>query len=1018
MTILIRQDSMKSRSVPMSHLGGATRSVLLLAFSAIALARAALAQTDVTTGRISGYVRDAGGIPLAGAAVTGRNQATGHAVAATSGRDGFYQLVDLPTGTYSVTASLGGFAIQTLSGIRLILGSSPSVDLVLGISTVSERVIVTSTIPTVEATSTTVSTTIQAEQLENIPVSGRDFKSFALLTPMTRIESERGTLSIGGERGVNTSINVDGMDFNNPFFGGSAAHAEGRAPLSLSLESIQEMTVMTNGASVEFGRSGGGFLNVVTRSGTNAVHGSGFFYFQPQALVADFANGKPPNDQERKQFGGSLAGPLAKDRLFLFGSFERNLQDITIPINPSALDPAIFARYPVLASPPEYVQTRDGRVAFGRLDWQLTNSQRLMARANYADYDGVNGTNSTPNNTLQHNGIEGMKSLQVLANSSGQFGASLVNDLNFNYHNEDTPRADKGLNLPEIQVSTTALYGEVGFLPTVSTVRRYEASDTLTYLLKNHAAKVGFDYNDTSISQIFKSAWRGVFQFNSTADLLAGKYFRYSQFGGLGGLTADQAGLTSFAQREYAGFLQDQWFVNAKLTVTLGVRYEYLDNPNAPVLNPSAALPSGQFLLNGRIPDVRNQWSPRIGVSFSPDPRTALRITAGRYWSRTPGLLFSQLYSRNGLQGVLYSSGTNNAGQDPTDPRCRVGETSCYDPLAPPWGAAFDPVGVARVNLSSIPSGAPGLPVFVIDPDFTNPHTDRLTFSMEREVIRGVSAQLELTWAKGYDLQRLTDANRAYDGTVSANGQPNYYGPTARPNPFYSTITESKSDARAEYRALVFQASRRFTENFGASVSVTYSRDKDSDSNERNFNGIQAEDFNNLNGSYSWSNRDQRWRAAANAVWQSPFWGLGVAGAIRFNTGSPYTGLAGSDFNNDGQSGTDRPTLGCVPVGTGTAIDCSNGQHLDRNSFRQPSFYTVDLRLMKAIAVGPGALILALDCFNCTNTGNKFVTSTTYGRVPSRTPGGPVIETSNAGFGNANNPGTPFTGQVSVRYDF
>ncbi|HMF07636.1 MAG TPA: carboxypeptidase regulatory-like domain-containing protein, partial [Thermoanaerobaculia bacterium] len=320
---------MKSSPLAPMRLGGVTTGI---AFSVFALVFAnappeiGLAQTDVTTGRITGYVRANGGSPLSGAAVTGRNPATGHAVAATSGADGFYQLIDLPGGTYSVTASLAGFAARTRSGVRLILGSSPSVDFVLEISTVSEHVSVTSAIPTVEPTNTTVSTTIEAEQIRNLPASGRDFKSFALLTPMTRIESERGTLSIGGERGINTSINVDGMDFNNPFFGGSAAHAEGRAPLSLSLESIQEMTVITNGASVEFGRSGGGFVNVVTRSGTNTVHGSGFFYFQPQAFVADFANGQSPNDQERKQFGGSLAGPLAKDRLFLFGSFERNLQ--------------------------------------------------------------------------------------------------------------------------------------------------------------------------------------------------------------------------------------------------------------------------------------------------------------------------------------------------------------------------------------------------------------------------------------------------------------------------------------------------------------------------------------------------------------------------------------------------------------------------------------------------------------------------------------------------------------------
>ena len=990
----------------------------LAAVIALGLVPAAVAQTDVTTARINGVVRDIDGGALPGATVEAKNLETGFSARAVSQRDGAYQIVNLPVGRYQVTASLSGFKTGSRE-IRLDLGTAPTIEFKLPLANVQESITVSSQAPIVEVTNTAVSTTIQTEQLKNLPVTGRDFKNLVLLTPESRIESERGTLSISGERGINTNVTVDGVDFNNPFFGGTVGGAEGRAPLSLSEESIKEFTVITNGASVEFGRSGGGFVNVITKSGTNDLHGSGFFYWQPKTLTAKFANGKDPADQDKKQYGGSLGGPLLKDRLFFFGSYDRQDQNVTIPISTSVLNQAIFDRYPVLASPDNYVQTRNGWVVFGRMDFQAASAHRLMARVNYAKYNGDNGTNSSPNDTVPHNGVEGMKSLQFVGNYSAQFSSSILNDVNVNYNKEDTPRADKGLNLPEIQVGT-ARYGEVSFLPITSTVKRTEFADTLTYLVSSHVVKLGGDYNDTSVTQDFKGNWRGVFVFNNVADLLAGKYFQYRQFGGLGGLTADQAGTVDFGQKEYAGFLQDQWFINPNLTVTVGVRYEFLNNPNKPVLDPAARQSNGQFPLTGTIPDVKNQWSPRLSVSYAPDPATAVRFTAGRYWSRTPALLWSQLFSSNGLRGVQYTSRTNNAGLDPTDPNCRVGTTSCYDPLAPPWGAGFTPVGVERVNLSSLQPGIAGLPVFTVDPNFTNPHTDRLTFGVERELVRDITTEVNFTYAKGYHLERLTDANRAYDGTISVNGTPHYS--STRPNPFYSTITQYESDAHAKYMAIAFNAGKRFTNNFSVSANVTWSEDKDEDSNERNFSGIQAEDFNDLATSYSWSNRDQRWRASLNGVWQTPWWGILFAGSARISTGSTYTGRSNFDFNNDGQSSTDRPTLGCTPInGSATNYDCSNGVHIGRNTFRQPSSYFVDVRLQKAFHIGPGDFSLAVDCFNCTNTGNKFVTQTTFGRVPGPTVGAttvPNTSTPNLDFGNANNPGTPRTLQVSARFDF
>jgi len=759
--------------------------------------------------------------------------------------------------------------------------------------------------------------------------------------------------------------------------------AEGRAPLSISQESIKEFSVITSGASVEFGRSGGGFVNVITKNGTNALHGSGFYYDQPQSLISDFANGQKPADQKKEQYGASLGGPIWKDRLFYFVSYDKQNRDVTIPISPNVLDPDIFARYPQLASGPQYVQTQDGSVLFGRLDAQLADGQRLLLRANRAKYTGVNGTNSTPSVSGTYNGVEGLDSKSIVGSYSGVFGPNFLNDLNLNYVHEDTPREDKGLNLPSIFLGS-ASYGEVSFLPITSTTRRKAAGDTLTYLHGDHVIKGGGEYNDTGIDQVFRGNWRGVFVFNNKADLLAGRWFEYRQFGGLNGLSSSEAGRANFGQKETAAFLQDQWFVRPNLTVTAGLRWEGLNNPDDPVLNPADRNPNGSFKLNAHIPDSNNQLSPRLSVSWAPDPKTAVRGSIGRYWSRTPAILFAQLLTSNGLRATQYivDATTDSTGKVIGPPT---------NPLAPGWGAGFVVNGVERIDFTKV-SAVPQPGVFAIDPNFKDPYTDRVTLGAEREIFARTTLSVDLVYAQSKQLERLTDINKVYDGTTAANGLPHYA--RSRPDPFYGRITTLVSDARSKYQAVTATLTRRFADRFSLYGAVTYAVDKDNDSNERNFSGIQAEDFNNLDLNYGYSNRDQRWKAIVNGVWDTPWWGIGLSGVLRFTTGSPYTATTNVDVNGDGISTTDRPTV--------------DGAHFARNSFRQPSFYSLDLRISKSFNLGPGQLSPFIECFNCTNAANLFVTNTTWG--PLQTPA--------ASFGKDTGQGTPRTFQVALRYDF
>ncbi len=983
------------RKVEVFHRGWV--AVMLAAAMAVGFAGVAAAQTDVTTTRIAGVVKDTAGAPLPGALVEAKNNDTGFSVRAVADTDGFYRLLNLPTGSYTVAASLAGFVTAEKRDLRLVLNQAPTVDFTMGLARVTEAITVTADVPLVEVTRTAASLTMQTEQIKQLPISGRNFTNLILAVPESTTQNERNYISLSGQRGINTSIVIDGVDDNNPFFGGAMGQAENRAPLQISQESIKEFSVITNGASVEMGRSGGGFINVITKSGTNDLNGSVFYYNQPQSMLANRADGSSLPDQKKQQYGFSLGGPFVKDKLFYFVSYDQQKQTVNFPILATGYDPAVAAKYPYFASATTFDQTQNGRVGFGRMDYQASNSQRLSGRVNYADYLGDNGTSTASYNATGHNGTEHMWTRSYVASYSGVFAENWLNDANAEWVIEDTPREAKNNQYPEIQVfSGGADFGGVSFLPISPTqVQRKSLSDTVSYVLRDHVFKAGFEYNDTSVNQIFKGNWRGVYIFPNQAAFLAGQWTQYRQFGGLHGLTADQAGQVQFGQKELALYLQDQWYVAPQVTASLGLRWENLNNPDDPVLNPNSINANGSYNLNGQIPDTKNQWSPRFGVTWSPTTKVVLRLSAGRFWSRTPALLFSQLYSSNGLRGTQYNISTS-AGVAPTDP------------LAPGWGATFDPTILAPIDFSHVPNPT-GLGVFSIAQNFENPYTDRITLGWDQEILKDTALSLSFTYAKTSQLERLTDLNLQYatnpDGSIKVspvNGQPLYTGTSAslRPDHFYTSIRTYVSDAQSKYDALVMTLHRRFSERLFGFLGVTYSIDKDNDSNERNYSGPTAEDQYNIDKNYSYSNRDQRWKMGLNGVWNTPWWGMSLAGVYYYNTGSPFTPYTTSDSNKDGNF-TDRPTIA--------------GVHFKRNSFRYPDSSGINLRVQKAIDVGPGKIAVIVECFNCSNNANRAITNTTWGDAQTADPG----SATRAPFGVANQP-TSFVRafQLALRYDF
>jgi hypothetical protein len=268
-----------------------------------------------------------------------------------------------------------------------------------------------------------------------------------------------------------------------------------------------------------------------------------------------------------------------------------------------------------------------------------------------------------------------------------------------------------------------------------------------------------------------------------------------------------------------------------------------------------------------------------------------------------------------------------------------------------------------------------------------------------------LSLGLDLTWAEGHQLQRLTDINRILDGTTSANGLPHYNagpaGPTTRRFGAYNRIITDLSDGEAEYKAATLTMQRRYADNYSFYAAVTWSEDRDHDSNERNFAGIQAEDFNNLELNWGPSNRDQEWKVILNGVWDTPLWGIGLSGSFQYYTGQPFNPTTNVDFNGDSNF-TDRPTV--------------NGVHFGRNSQRQPDLYTMALRLSKSFDIGPGDIAVFAECFNCTDHTNPTITANNQIWGPGQNPL-PTFGDENALF-QTSGAFAPRTIQLGLRFDF
>lgn len=942
-------------------------------------ATSALAQAEATTGVVEGTVDDQSGSVIPGATVTLAQTETGFERVVISDDAGRFRARLLPVGIYLMKVEQTGFKTFE-QNFRLTVGSVYTVRVTLQIGDISETVTVMAGVD-IDTSSSLTQNAVGEKAIDDLPINGRDFQSFVYLTPGT-VGAGRNTVSISGGKGIETNFNIDGVDRNNPFFGGQSGGD--RPPFTFSQEAVREFVVLKDGYSAEFGRASAGIVNVVTKSGTNDWHGGIFYLFQDGSFINDTITRRVASDgsvtevrgtaegSRRHQFGGNFGGPIAKDKAFFFFSTEH--QDFVRPIfvrfNLSSAERAV-APQQLLDQEGQYSGSDDAHVYLGKFDWLANDSNNISLRYTYTKSEQVNGTNGqTSSFSIDNNGLELDKTNQFVGSWNSVITPRLVNEFRFNWVKEDRPRL---ANVNDATAEVRFGGGTTGgtfFLPIPEVDDRYQVVENMAYNFGAHDVKFGVEFNDTGVDQVFRGNFRGSYRFDDIFELNAGTPSAYLQFFGPGDFVA--------RVQEWALFIQDDWRATRNLTINLGLRWEGQYNPVNDRPNPD--FPA----YAKKIADDTNNFGPRIGFAWDPqgNGKTVIRGSGGIFFARTPMLLFSNPLRVNGdvnNGATLFFGGSNVPAPVPG------GEGF------PGFTRAFQSIeeGSAFLGGLGLPASGtiPGAVVNLHALDFQNPESYRFT--------GGIEHQLHADWVFGFSYTHARTIHRElrrdtnlFPGTPDAEGRI-IYNTSSRPIPFAGDIALVDSSSFSNYNAVTFSLKKRFADHFLLQAHYTVGDNKSVEDNERDANTQHPVDPMNIDAEYGRSSLDIRQNFTFNAVVELP-WDFQLSSIITANSGTPFNATTGTDNNRDGNF-NDRPFIG--------------GSMVDRNAFEQPTFSNVDLRITKKFVFTDTAFASAfIELFNLFDNHNFIVTETRFGRTEFGLPLG--------------QGGDPFSLQLGVRFDF
>jgi len=859
----------------------------------------------------------------------------------------------------------------------------------------------------VDVTKSEGSTRLGAEAVEGVPNNGRNIFNYTTLTPNVAIVQgpDGDEISIGGQKGIHNNVSVDGADFNNPFFGEQRGGQ--RPAFTFNLDAVQDFVVVADGANAEFGRSSGGFINVITKSGTNEFHGSAHYFGKYDGLSADYSHTFPNGltsgfvpDFNQHQFGATFGGPLVRDKAFFFLAYDQQeYSDVKQSDRQSTIDPALVAWTDTAFGGAlngdfgSISRTNDANAFLGKLDFRLGEKHNASLKYNYTRSNQQNGTFDVDSWGRSSNALEQDHSHAVNGSLTSLFSSSLSNEFRFQWAREDRPRPYEGaINpatgrpFPDTDIPFIGSNGIEGyrigmpfFIPLQTAYDfRFQVLDNISLLRGNHLFKFGAEWNRTGVNQTFLGFANGRMIFNSlngflnyaangpsyvecaqdgtnaptppqltgscpTGEHITGPLATYLQQAGVGGLTVEEAGTQTIIQHELALFLQDSWKPKANLTVNYGLRWEAQ-------IQPSLITPINELFY---APFIGQTVTNSVGTFEFPGDGTI----PSDYKMFQPRLGIAYDVKGDGKQvlranaGLYYARipGLNLASSRSTDGS--RGQTlftnSALNAVlgAPP----------AYGDLLPSPTGGPFFPgVFVFDKNFENPRTFSATFGYEREVSRGLAAGLSYTYASTDHLTRFINRNDAVFGTPWGTGlEP---GGTNG----IGTLTVVESSAKSRFNGITAELKHLGNDRIQFEANYTLSYDKSDDDNERDPFTFRYARADSLDREYNWSDRDQRHRFNA--------WVLAILPADFYlnNRVSAYSAQPASEICGLNNEGT-----GQRAVQPSQRI-CPDGHILQRNTIRRDNaYFSWDIRLSKPFPIGPHSTFEAIfEVFNVTNTDN------------------------------------------------
>jgi hypothetical protein len=957
-------------------------------------------------GSIRGRVVDPSGSVIAGAKITARSAATGQVREAVTGPDGAYVLAELPAGEYTVTAASAGLS-PVAQNVVVAVGLDTTADFDLTkLEKRSEQLIVAAEAPVVDETRDVLGEVVDRKLVAELPLNGRDFGKLVALVPGVTVEPAGvagtqfgfGQFNIDGNRDRSNNYTLDGTDNNDPYFNNSALNQVGitGAPATLlPIDAIQEFNLQSQ-FGAEYGRNSGSVVNIITKSGTNQLHGSAFEFLRNDSLDArNYFNTEPRKTLfQNNQFGGSLGGPIVKDKTFFFGAYEGQRENVgsdfilNVPtqsqiaqaeqvalaqgqitkINPALI--AILGFYPVSNTPQIASVVRDKNDLDNfilKLDENLTHTEQLTGRYAFGQsYQifplGNNGGFGKGSRLPQFAQTSPTRTQVVSISLLSSLSSSRLNEIRFGYSRYRTsfssldanfdpstlgPNFDLGtgkLGLPEFDFSVPQLenLGAIGFsVPRGRTSETYQILDNYTWVTGKHSFKFGGEYRRAAVNNFNDNLERGIFDFSPSGlaadpvvDVLANFFL---------GNTSPSVDTGNTQRTNYNNglsfFAQDDYRVASHLTVNLGLRWEYF-GPMSEAHNLLSNLGRDGKLamvgtdgLDGLYNRDLHDFGPRIGFAWNPIANTVVRGGYGIYYDYVPqDLLIANFTSSAGVA-------TNPIGPVPVLPMN-------YNQAA--FNGSASVVGGQTVPIMT-PNTTGPYPIFVTPQNFPSPYSQNWNLNVQQKLARNTSLEVGYVGSKGTHLVRLYDMNQP-DANFNF------------PNSAYTNMDVLAPITSSNYNAL--QTTFRIEGVHGWSGFVTYDYSKSLDTASDGIDFVAGAAFpqnsNDLAAEYGPSTFDTRQRFTAALNYDLPTWhalprALGSGWALNWiasaQTGRPIPIITVNDttgrfyFNQ-------RPNV--VP-GVNPILPSWNPftGYLNANAFAQPAFGTFG-DLGRNSVFGPG----------------------------------------------------------------